>query len=138
MLDAVLALAVLCAGCAALRGSRTALALLAGTALEMGLSVVGVPFNPPGWMAIDAIVALSILIPPRTTTDKLVVALFGPAWVFYYIPGDAGYAGSVIVTSAQLLLSVPWMKLGRRLRSIHLPENPFDHFDLRARHEGVT
>jgi hypothetical protein len=138
MLDAVFAFAVALGGVAALLGSRTALALLCGTFVDKALTVLGVPFDPNLWMAVDLMVMAAIGINAilrlaLDRTDKVVLALFLPAWWFYYIDGWNGYAGSVAVCSSQFLLVFPWGKAWRRAKETPLPPDPFEDFDLRVR-----
>jgi len=137
-LQAVFACAVAFGGVAALMGSRTALALLAGTAVQTALELFGAPFYPWLWMLVDLWVIGAIVGLRMSVSDAFVVALFVPAWAFYFIDGDMAYAGSVTVCSGQFLLAFPWRKVGKHLKALHLKENLFDHFDLRARHEAVT
>ncbi len=132
MFGALFALAVAVGILSALAGSRTALALLVGTGLQLLLAVVDVPFFAPLWMLIDLAVAAAIVRMGMTRSGALVIALFIPAWVFYFIDGDLGYDGSVTVCSAQMLLTVPLARIWRRAKATRLPPDPFDLFDLRV------
>ena len=85
-------------------------------------------------MAIDLAVILFILTPPVSVTDTLIVALFVPAWGFYFVDGDAGYAGSVIVTSAQMLLTVPLLRLWNASGRCQCMRDLWHDFDLRVGH----
>jgi hypothetical protein len=136
--QAVFAFAVLCAGVGALCGSRTATALLVSTAFTTGLSVAGAPFLPLAWIAADLLAIAAILRWGNARTDRFVLALYPASWLFDFIDGDTAYACSVVVCSAQLILTLPFARILQRTRSLHLHGNLFDHFDLRARHEGAA
>lgn len=136
MLDAVFALAITCAGLAALMGNRTAMALLASTAFTFALTLAGAPFSAPAWIAVDLLVIAVILLPwPHIpTADCFVLALFVPSWALYFVDSEAGYAASVLVCSAQMMLTLPARRLLKRAREAAQRLDPFDGFDLRVRH----
>lgn len=134
MLEAVFAFAVLSGGLAALRGNRAAIALLASTGFTFWLTLAGVPYNPWLWIAVDLAAILFIWRPGMTVADALVVALYAPGWALYFLDGEEAYAASVMVSSAQFLLAVPWGKVWRRVRHAELKFDPFRDFDLRVKH----
>lgn len=135
MLEALFAFAVVCAGLAALMGNRTAMALLASTGFTFMLTMLGTPFSAPAWIAVDLLVIAVILVPwPRIpTADCFVLALFVPSWALYFVDSEAGYAASVCVCSAQMLLTLPARRLLRRARDAARDLPHYDHFDLRVR-----
>ena len=136
MLDAVFALAIVCAGVAALMGNRTAMALLASTAFTFALTLAGAPFSAPAWIAVDLFVIAVILLPwPHIpTADCFVLALFVPSWALYFVDSEAGYAASVLVCSAQMMLTLPARRLLRRARALMAKTDDRHRGDLRVRH----
>lgn len=107
MLEAALYTALGCAAISALAGSRTAWVLLASVAFCLALGEAGVPFHPVYWMMFDLVVVAFIIRPKMTHADCAILSLFIPAWVFYLLPDDQRYLGSMLVTIAQLFLTAP-------------------------------
>lgn len=111
MLEGALYAAIGCAACSALFGCRTAWVLLASVAFCLALDQAGVPFMPVYWMLFDLVVVLLLLRPTMTHADCVIVALFIPAWLFYFMPDEQRYVGSMLVTVIQLMLTAPVEKV---------------------------
>jgi hypothetical protein len=136
MISALYLLAIVCALLGAWKGDRTAWALLAGTALTSALTASGVPFMPRLWFGIDlaVIAGIVLLSKGRRARDVAVIVLFFPAWPLYV--SDAPYSGDAtgLLVSLQLLLTVPFAALWRRMRRTR-GQNPgqWTEFDLMVR-----
>lgn len=116
MLQALFAFAVLCGGIAALKGSRSAIALLASTGFTMFLTWRGMPFSAPIWMAADVAAIVAIWRGNGGQADDLIVALYAPNWILYFLDSERASAASMLICSAQFLLSVPWVRAARFVR----------------------
>jgi hypothetical protein len=135
MIDALYLLAIACGCLAAWKGDRTAWALLAGAALTSALVASGVPFIPRLWFGIDLAVIGGIgCLSERRWRDWAVVLLFLPAWPLYLTePPYMGTATSLLV-SAQLLLTVPYAALWRRMKRTRGQDpGQWTEFDLMVR-----
>jgi hypothetical protein len=118
MLDAAFLFGVLCAVAGACMGRRASFALLSSAALGLAFNEFGVPFILPLWMMIDLGVVLVIATGRPCLVDTLILALFVPLWLLYFVEGQTGYVGSILVSSAQMALTFPFSQAaesGRRL-----------------------
>ncbi len=106
-MDAVFLAALFCGCVAALRGNRTAWALLASVAFTSGITLAGVPFHPVLWMMIDLMVILAILHPKMTLCDLAVIALFIPAWALYALMPPWAPDVVTLIVVAQFLMTFP-------------------------------
>jgi len=107
MLDAVFLVALVCGCVAALKGNRTAWALLASTAFTATITVAGVPFNPFVWALIDLAVVVAILHPRMTVCDVGVAVLFIPVWCLYMERPTWISPAVTLIVSLQFLLTFP-------------------------------
>jgi len=140
MLDAALYAALGVAACSALWGSRAAWVLLASVTFCLALNEARVPFHPILWMLFDLVVVLLIVRPKMTHADCVILALFIPAWVFYLMPQDDRYFGSMLVTIAQLFLTAPIERvrfIPARARAWFGRDDAFDRFVAHGRLAGV-
>lgn len=135
---ATLALATTSGCVSAWEGNRTAWALLASLALCLGLSAAGAQFVPLVWVAIDLAVIGFIASSGLSAADCIIIALFIPAWAGYALPQDERFVVGTLAVSAQLLMTFPIVIVWKRVREFNRQFNPWDHFDLRARHEDAT
>jgi hypothetical protein len=141
MIDAAFWFAVLFGLVAALSGNRTAWPLLASAAFSYGLDMAGVSFDWIWWLLIDFAVIAAIILPLAARPSKAdiaILALFLPAWGFYAAPDPWRFWGATSVVIAQLLLTFPAANAWRRIKQVNSDFNPWDHFNLRARHEDAT
>jgi hypothetical protein len=140
MLEAALYAALCCALLSALAGNRTALVLLASVAFCLVLGEVGVAFQPVLWMMFDLVAVILIVRRDMTAADCVVIALFIPAWIFYLFPAADRYAGSVLITVVQLLLTAPFHKtpsVPPRIRAWLRRDDYFDRLAAHVRLAGV-
>lgn len=133
-MQALLWLAVACGIAGALTGNRTAWPLLASVGLCKALEWLHVSFDPALWLVIDFAVIAVIVRRDMKPTDWIVLALFAPAWAAYFLPDPARYNLSLAAVSLQLLLTFPMAATWGRTRRINRTFDPWDHFNLRARH----
>jgi hypothetical protein len=118
MLDAAFLIGVLCAVAGACAGRRASFALLSSAALGLAFNEFGVPFILPLWMLVDLGVVLVIATGRPCLVDTAILALFVPLWLLYFVDGQTGYIGSVLIASAQMALTFPFSQAaesGRRL-----------------------
>lgn len=118
---------------ALLMGNRTAAPLLASFIVSTALCAFGA-FNVALWLLIDAVVVGCIIAGPTTRVDRLVVALFPPAWFAYFFL-DEPWLGFVTwaVVVGQFLLVFPWARVCRGLRGAAGDFVEKDDFDLCTR-----
>ena len=117
MLDAAFLFGVFCAFVGACYGRRASFALLLSAALGLAFNEFGVPFVLPLWMLIDLGVVLVIATGRPCLADTAILALFVPLWLLYFVDGQTGYAGSVLIASVQMALTFPFSQTaesGRR------------------------
>lgn len=122
MTAALLILAVLCACFGAWKGKRSAIALLASTALTCLFVWAEVPFNIGLWLLIDVAVIATVASRPLGVAEVAILALFIPAWVLYAEPDAFANEATTLIVSAQLLLASPWRWAWRKVR--RLPIDP--------------
>jgi hypothetical protein len=111
ILQALLYAALGCAVLSAVVGNRTAWVLLASAAFCLALDQAHVPFHPVYWMMFDLVAAVLIIRRDMSHADCVVLSLFIPAWVFYFMPNEQRYLGSALVAIVQLFLTAPLEKL---------------------------
>lgn len=138
MLEAALYTAVGVAACSALAGSRTAWILLGSVAFCLLLDRIGADFIPVVWMLFDLVVVFLIVRHAMTAADCVIIALFIPAWVFYLLPDQERYVGSVIVTAFQLLLTAPFERLTAIPPKVRTWLRRDDYFDRLVAHARLA
>jgi hypothetical protein len=132
-IDALYVAAVLCGIASAWCGNRTAYALLASAAVTSALIGLEAPFSLRLWLLIDVAVIVAIFrlkhweIAP---SDWLVIALFAPAWTFYFLP-DVIADGTTLVASLQFLMVAPFARAWAAVRHRSRHAAKWDEFDLR-------
>lgn len=95
-----------------LLGSRTAIPLLASFGLVAALCYSGVRFEPAVWLLIDFAVILCIVSNPKMNqADLIILCLFFPAWVAYWLPADMRAALLWGVIVGQFVLTFPLVKV---------------------------
>lgn len=102
----------------ATKDNRAAWALAASVGLTSILRLAGAPFDMGLWIAIDIGVIAAIESGRPGATDKAIIALMPLCWPLYQLHmNDNPLAGPAvaIIVSLQLLLSVPWDRLGHAL-----------------------
>lgn len=128
MLEWLLWFAVACAAIGGIFGSRSAWALLGSLALGLLVNHLGLQFNAVVWAMVDMLVALIIIHGSMRKRDMLIVALFGPIWMFYFADEYVRYTVVTCLMALQLLLTFPISRFWHRAKSTPLPDttNPFD------------
>lgn len=131
MIDALFLLSVICGCVAALRGNRTAAALLIATAVGSLMTLSGIDFNAYVWITIDLGVICVALGPKMNYADMAVAVLFVPIWSLYTVDGWAAYYAVSLLTSAQFIVTFPFTDvLGRVLRTIRNAQRPGNELKL--------
>ncbi len=133
MLDAAFLFGVLCASLAASYGDRAAWALLMSAAIGVSFSAFGMPFVLEAWIMLDLAVVLVIIWAGIRWRDMAILALFLPLWGTYLFDTYEAYSASVIITAAQMALSLPASRLWMRLRAFR-HRSTGEEFDMRVAH----
>lgn len=107
MIDLLFLAALLCGCVGAFTGNRTAMALLAGTALTSIATALSLPFHPLAWMAVDFAVIIAILRRGWTDCDGIVISLYVALWPLYFVEGQRAADASALVSAAQFLMTWP-------------------------------
>jgi len=125
MIEAALYLALGCAAVSALAGCRAAWVLVPSVAFCL-YADGRVDFDPLTWLMIDTAAMALIVGLTRTMTraDWLIFWLFFAAWGGYFLPDPPRYTVSVLVTIAQLLLTI---RPGRMARLVERWKATFAH-----------
>lgn len=128
MIDTLFLMALLCGCIAAMRGNRTAWALLGSAIFTSVITLAGVPFNSFLWMLIDLAVVMLIMHARMSVCDTIILMLFIPAWCLYVVDGWFVYYAVSLIVTLQFLLTWPIPAVWGHCRRMIRPHNsdPFD------------
>lgn len=126
-MNALLAIACICAVVGARYGNRTSLSLLWSAIYSSALCELGVPFHPALWLAIDLTVIMWVAISWLDAVaqgkygkkrDIVILALFAFVWPLYFIPVSWGHDTITGIVCAQMILTFPFRRTWDRIRSL--------------------
>jgi hypothetical protein len=116
MLETALYVAMTAALCGAITGNRVSIVLLVSVAYCLYLDWAGFPFDGLRWLVLDvSAMTLVAMFGGRSRANCAIFGLFFVGWGAYFLPDPYRYAGSMLVTILQLLLTFPLGDARRRL-----------------------
>lgn len=132
IIDALLAIAVMAAIAGACTKNWTARALLASFVFSTILCRLGTEFNLVLWIGIDLMVIAFIARRGMPLIDKVVCALFVPAWALYLWQPSWGPQAVALVVAAQMLLTFPLRRANSFIGGAmaYLAEHRNDHLNF--------
>jgi len=113
-------------------GNKAAWPLLASLALCNGLPHIGYNFDMAFWLFVDLAVIGTITFMGITRRHVAIIALFLPAWAFYFAPPEIRFAGTLAVVILQFVLTLPWVRFHRFSKRGMSKQDNWSEFDLRV------
>lgn len=129
MLDLMFWSAMLLSGVGALARSRASFALLASSLICTALYYSPVHFWWFVWFLIDFAAIALIIRRDINLPDKIILGLFLPAWVAYFLPDPIPYFATSIIVIAQMLIAFPARTVWRRVKYALKNDVTNDFFD---------
>jgi len=113
-------------------GNKAAWPLLASLALCNGLPQFGYNFDMAAWLFVDMAVIGVLIWLGITLRHVAIIALFLPAWAFYFAPPEIRFVGTLAVVILQFVLTLPWVRFHRFSKRGMLKQDNWSEFDLRV------
>lgn len=111
LIDLIYVISVACGCVSALRGNRTAAALLGATAITTAMVLSGFDFNAFVWIIFDIFVIVVALSPHLKFTNIAISVLYVPIWSLYTIDGWTAFYVVSLLTSLQFFLTFPLLDI---------------------------
>lgn len=113
-------------------GNKAAWPLLASLALCNGLPHLGYNFDMAFWLFVDlAVIALLVWL-GITRRHIAIIALFLPAWAFYFAAPDIRFMGTLGIVILQFTLTLPWVRFHKFSKRGMMKQDSWSEFDLRV------